>query len=81
VETIIKNNHIFNNIIIASRLKVIKISLKSDMAIIWLNIWDVQSGNKAKSLINWYFNIGSFIVTVQGENMNIGVPQCKNCWK
>jgi len=34
VEAIIKNNHIFNNIAIASRPRVIKISPKSDMAII-----------------------------------------------
>ena len=38
VETIIKNNHIFNNIAIALRLRVIKVSPKSDIAIIWLNI-------------------------------------------
>ena len=34
IEKILKNNHIFNNIILASRPRVIKVSLKSDMAII-----------------------------------------------
>jgi len=34
----IRNNHIFNNITIASRLRIIKVSLKSDMVIIWLDI-------------------------------------------
>jgi len=34
VETIIKNNHIFNNIAITSKPRVIKILPKSDMAII-----------------------------------------------
>jgi len=38
VETIIKNNHIFNNIIIASRLRIIKVFPKLNMAIIWLDI-------------------------------------------
>jgi len=38
VETIIKNNHIFNNITIISRYRVIKISSKLDMIIIWLDI-------------------------------------------
>ena len=38
VKTIIKNNHIFNNIVIASRPRIIKVFLKSDMVIIWLNI-------------------------------------------
>ena len=52
VERIIKDNHIFNNIVITSRPRVIKVSHKSDIAIIWLDIWDVQSGSKAKGLIN-----------------------------
>ena len=81
VETIIKNNHIFNNIIITSRPRVIKIFPKLDMAIIWLDIWNVQSRSKAKWLINRCFNVGSYIVTIRGVNMNLGVPQCKNCWK
>ena len=42
VEKIIKDNHIFNNIILASKPHVIKISLKSDMTIVWINIWDVM---------------------------------------
>ena len=51
------------------------------MTIIWLDIWDVQSGSKAKGLINRYFNIGSYIVTICRANMNLDVPQCKNCQK
>ena len=38
VETISKNSHIFNNILLASKLRVIKISPKLDMAIVWLDI-------------------------------------------
>ena len=34
VETIIKNNYIFNNTAIASKSRIIKVSLKSDIAII-----------------------------------------------
>jgi len=52
VKRIIKSNHIFNNIVIVSRPRVTKISSKLDIAIIWLNIWDIQSGSKAKGLIN-----------------------------
>jgi len=36
VEKLIKNNHIFNNIVITSRPRVIKVSPKSDMAIIFI---------------------------------------------
>jgi len=81
VKTIIKNNHIFNNIAIASRPRIIKVSPRSDITIIWLDIWDSQSGSKMKGLINKYFNIRNYIVTIQETNMNLGVPQCKNCWK
>ena len=34
IEKILKNNHIFNDIVLVSRPRVIKVSLKSDMAII-----------------------------------------------
>ena len=73
VESIIKSNHIFNNIVITSRPCIIKVSLKSDIAIIWLNIWGVQSGSNVKSLINRYINVESYITTICGVNMNLGV--------
>jgi len=38
VEDIINSNHIFNNITLAFRPHIIKISPKSDMAIIWVDI-------------------------------------------
>ena len=62
VKTIIKENHIFNNIILASRPRIIKVSPKSDMSIIWINIWDVKASTKAKGLINKCFNIGSYML-------------------
>jgi len=43
VKNIIKQNQIFDNVILTSKLQVIKISLKSDISIIWINIWNVQS--------------------------------------
>ena len=70
VEEIIKKNHIFNNITLALRLQIIKVFPKSDMAIIWIDIWDIQSSNRAKGLINRYFNIRSYIVTIRDANMN-----------
>ena len=78
---ILKQNQIFNNITLASRPRVIKVSSKSNMAIVWIDIWDVQSDSNAKMLINRCFNVGKYIMTIQGANMNLGVPQCKNCWK
>ena len=40
IENILKSNYLFNNIILTSKPYIIKVSLKSDMAIIWINIWD-----------------------------------------
>ena len=81
VEEIIKSNHIFNNLLLASKLQVIKALSKSDMAIIWVDIWNAQSGFKAKNLINKSFNVRNHIVTIYSANINPSVPQCKNCWK
>ena len=81
IETVLKQNHIFDNISLASRPRIIKASPKSDMAIVWIDIWDVQSGRNTKLLINRCFNIGNYIATIRGATMNPGVLQCKNCWK
>lgn len=81
VKDIIKKNQIFNNIILALKSYIIKISPKSDMAIVWLDIWDVQSRSKAKDLINRCFNVRNYIATIRGANMNPGMSWCKNCWK
>jgi len=81
IKTVLKQNQIFDNISLASKPRVIKVSPKSDMSIMWINIWDVQSESNTKMLINQCFNIGKYIATIRGVNMNPGVPQCKNCWK
>jgi len=51
------------------------------MAIIWIDIWNTQTGQNAKTIMNHQFNIGSYIAMICGANMNPEVPQCKNCWK
>ena len=79
VKKIIRENYIFNNIVLGLKLRVIKVSPKSNMSIVWIDIWDVQSSTKAKGLINKYFNVRSFIAIIQDANMNLDVPQCKNC--
>ena len=81
VETILKQNQIFDNVNLVSKPRVIKVLLKSDMSIIWIDIWNVQSSNKAKGLINQCFNISKYITTIWGANMNLGVPQYKNYCK
>jgi len=81
IEMFLKQNHIFDNISLASKPRVIKVLPKSDMSIFWIDIWDVQSRSNAKMLINRCFNVSSYIATIWGANMNPGILQCKNCWK
>ena len=81
IKTILQQNHIFDNVTLALKPRIIKVFPKSDMAIVWIDIWDVQSSYNAKMLINRCFNIGNYIATIREANMNPGVPQCKNCWK
>ena len=38
IEKILKSNHIFNNIVLASKPRITKVFPKSDMLIIWINI-------------------------------------------
>jgi len=64
VEIAIKFNHIFDNLLLTSKMRVIKLSLKFDIVIVWIDIWDAQSGFKAKNLINRSFNIGNHIATI-----------------
>ena len=79
VETVLKQNQIFDDIKLTSRLRIIKVLPRSDMSIVWIDICNYQSGSKAKCLINWCFNIGRYIATIREANMNLGMPQYKNC--
>ena len=73
VEAILSNTDMFNGIILASYPRVIYTSKNSDMAVIWVNIWNSQNGTKAKSLINRSFNFGRHIAIIRGTTMNPGV--------
>ena len=79
IEGVLKESHLFKNVILASKPHVIKALPKSNKAVVWVDIWDSQSSSCVKNIINQRFNVGQFIATVCGNNMNPGVPQCKNC--
>ena len=81
IKCILKNNHIFNNIILALRPYIIKVSSKSNMAVVWIDIWDNQNDSNVRRVINRRFNVGNIVATVRDANMNPGISQCKNCWK
>jgi len=81
VEKIIQTTYLFNDIILTFCSCVIKASPKSNMAIIWINIWDFQNSTKGKLLINRCFNIRHYIATIRDTNMNSDISQYENCWK
>ena len=57
IESIIKSTYIFNNIVFDLLSSSYQGISKSNMAIIWINIWDSQNYPNTKCLINRYFNL------------------------
>ena len=81
VTDFMKHIDLFKNVSLATKPRIIKASPKSDMAIIWFDIWNTQNSSKAKLLINYSFNLGRHITMVRATNMNPGILQYHNCWK
>jgi len=79
IKLIIKANHIFNNLMLMSKPRIIKALPKSDVAVILIDVWDTQSSRNRKILINRCFNVRRHIATICRANMNLSVLQCKNC--
>ena len=52
VEGVLKDMYLFKDVMLASKPHIIKASPKLDMAVVWVDIWDSQSGSEAKSIIN-----------------------------
>jgi len=52
IESVLKEIHLFKDATLASKPRVIKASPKSNKAVIWVDIWDSQSGSVAKNIIN-----------------------------
>ena len=40
IKLIVKSNYIFNDLTLISKPRVIKVSPKSDIVVIWIDIWD-----------------------------------------
>jgi len=79
MKEIIKSSYFLNDITLAFHSHVIKTFLKSDIIVIWVNVWNFQNKTKAKGLINRYFNIRHYIATIWEININFRVFQYKNC--
>jgi len=57
IKRIIKTFYIFDGIILAFQPCIIKASLKLNIAVVWVDIWNFQNSTKAKLLINRCLNI------------------------
>ena len=53
IESVLKDSHLFKDTTLASKPHVIKASPKLDKAVVWVDIWDSQSGSCVKNIINW----------------------------
>ena len=52
IKGVLKNSHLFKDVTLALKPYVIKASPKSDKAVVWVDIWDSQSGSCTKNIIN-----------------------------
>ena len=52
IEGILVKSHLFKDATLASKPRIIKALPKSDKAVVWVDIWDSQSGSCAKNIIN-----------------------------
>jgi len=52
IKGVLKDSHLFKDMILASKPHVIKALSKSDKAVVWVDIWDSQSGSCVKNIIN-----------------------------
>ena len=70
----IQYSTLFEMVSLTSKPRVIKALSKSDIAIMWIDVWDIQNSSKAKLLANYSFNFGWYIATIRDTNMNPGIP-------
>jgi len=52
IESVLKELYLFKDIILASKPCIIKVFPKSDMTVIWVDIWNSQSDSTVKNIIN-----------------------------
>ena len=64
IEGVLKDSHLFENVVLASKPQVIKVFPKSNIAVVQVDLWDSQSSSLVKNIINCYFNVGQYIVII-----------------
>ena len=64
IEGVLKDSHLFENVVLASKPQVIKVFPKSNIAVVQVDLWDSQSSSLVKNIINCYFNVGQYIAII-----------------
>ena len=75
----LSSSSLFKNGTLASLSCIIKTFPSSDISEIWIDIQNSQRGSKSRTLINYLFNFGQHITTVQETAIHPGISQCCNC--
>jgi len=57
IKAVLKKTLLFDNVILALKPQIIKVFPKSNMTVVWVNIWHSQNRVKAKNIINQQFNV------------------------
>ena len=52
IKDVLKELYLFKDVMLASKLHVIKASPKSNIEVVWVDIWDSQSSSSVKNIIN-----------------------------
>jgi hypothetical protein len=66
---------------LTSPVRIVRESHASTRATVYFNVWDSQSGARAKRLINKRINICGNECYIRAAAANPGVPMCQKCWK
>ena len=61
--------------------RIVRESHSSTRATVYFNVWDSQSGARAKRLINKRIMIHGHECFIRAAAANPGVPLCQRCWK
>ena len=70
-----------SSVILTAPLCMVRNSVASDMATVYLNITDTVSGAQAKKVINHPLQMGGKVSYILVAKANPGIALCQCCWK
>jgi hypothetical protein len=67
--------------ILAATPRTMRNSAKSSTATVWFDLWDSQSGARAKQVAGRSLFINGAVCPIRAAAANPGTPQCQRCWR